>query len=231
MLAAMWIFDKNWPRLGWHLAAFAIASIAIIIGTSVLFRSNRCWIDWLGAFRELGGKPDAFVGDNCSLAHLLRDKRGPAVAMVVTLFVPAVFVLCVALGRQRTLLWDTSQQRRVFNIIALGCAIPLLASPLAWLHYFVLGTPLLLLAFRTRNTTLLGFFLGAIAILLFCLSPLTNYVLWLNDPDSVAARMCAAILIVSAMAVIELARSSNPAVQALSSAPTGDISHASSQIR
>ena len=83
----------------------------------------------------------------------------------------------------------------LYVVIAIGGALPLLASPVAWLHYHVLAIPLLLYMLRPieadedRAWRCIRFILGTFALLMMCTSELVTNWLWLADDQSRARRV------------------------------------------
>jgi hypothetical protein len=109
----------------------------------VFFGRPRVWLEFL----ELLPFPDSitplFEG-NWALAAVLGDLTGLRLAISTVLLV-------VMLGLTGWLLWHRREQLRSaaapdLTAIALGCLVLLLGSPLAWVHYYLLVIPALVLA-------------------------------------------------------------------------------------
>ena len=134
-------------------ALLAGAAFAMLLA-SFAWQSPVVWLDWFKAnATELAGWATVGQGNYAPLALLLH--YSPAVSLLgFGCSLLAVVALGVCLRdpvRPAETAVTTSSECAWF--LAIGCLAPLLITHLAWLHYFVLTTPaLLLVTSRPRQT-------------------------------------------------------------------------------
>jgi hypothetical protein len=257
LLTLMWMVDRRFATLRRHVTGFALAAIAIVIVTSILFGSLRCWPQWLGAAGELQQLVAKEGKQVYSLESVAMARLGLWSALAIQYGVPVLALLAIGLTRVRTAStppagqWDvtfTSRDReeaaalssgktaplrsrlvnkpshaiapappeesrrriRAILLIALGCALPLISSPVCWLHYHILGVPLLMIALRPsqngeeRTWRFARYTLGIFALIVLCRSQLVTDWVWLDDEPSIAARVAGAAALLFVLALLEL---------------------------
>jgi hypothetical protein len=215
LLVAWWIVAARPRVLAAHAIGGGSAAIAAFALSSASFRTAAAWCDWSTALRNLPTDIITLEMGNVGLARLIGDVGGvdPAIPLTLGFFALALGGLWLARDAAE------SGSGRILPeavIVALGSLIPLLGSRLAWLHYFVLTIPMLLILLRPLEP---GAHLAeliarrgvpALAIPLLARIPLQSI-----DPDLgsgvQAALGCVATLLLFAAGLRELGRASPPA--------------------
>lgn len=145
VLALDWVFARDWRRLLREFLAVAVG-LLLAIGTSCyVFRSWSVWFDWIGAMRRI---PPANIGIEMGnfapqviLGRYMDSYVGGALSLVLI-----VLIIGGAYVRRRRLLPGTTLTQRqapqqLVWLLAIGNLGSLLVLKLAWLHYFVLAVP------------------------------------------------------------------------------------------
>jgi hypothetical protein len=152
-----WALEGRWRALGALASGVAAGTLIAVAASSVAFGSPGSWIHWAEAtvFLTQGAGRPTLLGlekGNLSLAQWIFEETGwEASALLSVLLVGAsVWALWVARRQGRAPHGSDPAGSRLVLLAGLGCAIPLLAWPLAWVHYFVLVTPLALYLLRPR---------------------------------------------------------------------------------
>jgi hypothetical protein len=225
LLGLMWLLQQRYDKLIRHAIPFVITVIVVIALTSWRVGSSDCWLKWFGAVHQLEMETMSPQGENYSLAAVALARIGYAAARIVTVLVPLIPLVIFAFRRSGQ---NTKQTTRA---IAIGTALSLLASPFAWLHYFALVTPLLLVALRpidANDTTAENRFwfrlriaLGILSLALICSSPVTNnllgrYPFYAGTFYGRSIRMAGVTTLLFAFALIEFWRDSLPGWPSLS---------------
>jgi len=167
VLGISWLVVGDWRKCR-DQAIGALAAVALSGAlTGLFFGRSRIWLEFL----ELLPFPDAITPlseGNWSPAAVLTDLTGLHLATVL---------LVGLLGLTGWLLWRRRERLRAtaapdLLAVALGCLVLLLGSPLAWVHYYLLTIPALVLAVAAVGA------LGRPAITVFalgaCLLPLLD---------------------------------------------------------
>ena len=141
------------------LAAGTAAGMLVAFGlSSWLFGTPRAWLSWLEHVTLLLGAHDrTLAAGNFALSRVLDERFGVSVGGVLS--VPLLALALAVAWRARAASGcesDSSHASRPLLdelcldvlLVSLGAAASLLGSPLAWLHYFVLVTPLALWLLR-----------------------------------------------------------------------------------
>jgi hypothetical protein len=195
LLGLVWMVERRWRVLGRHATAGLVAGFVLIALSSAYFGSMRAWLDWIGAFRELVGRDYTVEQSNYSLVRYVREAIGPAAGSIV-----GNGVFLASLAGVVWLGWKAVSERTIV-VISLACALPLLTSPISWLHYFALATPLLLLAAAQNR---LAVVLAGLAFFAMSSSSLTSVMLRMDDPHGTAQRMIAATVALCAWGIYQL---------------------------
>ncbi|HEY5961215.1 MAG TPA: glycosyltransferase 87 family protein, partial [Polyangiaceae bacterium] len=122
-----------------------------VVTSTIAIGSTHPWLEWVSALASI---PDANITTmlgNFSPTEVLRPYCGPMTGILLS--APGLALLAYGLAirlraRQRRAVDSASSLARcdLIWVLAIGCLLPIMAVRLAWLHYFVLATPALLLA-------------------------------------------------------------------------------------
>jgi hypothetical protein len=142
LLLLLWRPNRN-DRMPWPWIGALVGVLAAVAFSLTLFSTPAVWRDWFGVLPAISDGGFPFSSGNFALSRLLEDATGFHVHRLLTSLValPAIF-LVVSRG--------PAAPGAEFEIWALGAGavVMLLGSGLAWLHYFVLSVPLLMLAVK-----------------------------------------------------------------------------------
>lgn len=226
LAAIVAVADRDYRRL-LRLLAGACAAAAVAIAVSALYFANpKMWIQFIASLSDtLGEGSYPLEKGNYGLAKLLfgGTGSGPAIILIVLL---SAFLWLMFSTRRKAPALETAVPN-AFAAAGVGCALMLLSSPLAWVHYYVLLIPLSLYVIqpapdpeatplsRGMVVKLLGF------VPLLMLSDLAQYVLS-GVPKALSADFnCATVLtLVLALLQIRRQRQSFNAMQAPTTAGT-----------
>jgi len=219
LVLAWWVAGER-RRIGLTIAGGALGTAVALAVSSAYFGSFEPWRRWIEELGLLMGKgiPSTATG-NMAPAQIVKDAEGalpgwwPPPAAVAAALVAAV-VVAVLLGRRRRGAAATDPAQDV-TLAGLGGAIAVLASPLAWLHYYVLTVPLLLSLLRPRGrATRLEVLAAGLATLAMCWGSLLGLTAALTGADLAGgamaehrmARIGAAVVVFLVLALVDLAR-------------------------
>ena len=208
LLGVMWLVDGQWIVLARHLGGAILGSIVLIAIASLRIGSIHCWIDWLGALHQLGVEERTISGSNYALVQIVREYVGPHLATWTGALIGLIALLTVCVTRARS---PQTSPQRLFTTVALGCAMPLLTAPVAWLHYYIFCTPLLLLmaapitveSGRGLNAAL-RYFIAAVCFIAMSYSPVLAIFVPLDDADSTAIRLASASILLFGFGLWEM---------------------------
>ena len=168
-LTAVWLADRRFSELrsaaiGWTLGAGA----AVAIGSLVF--SWESWSQWISALSVYQSHPAPISQSNWSSARLIFEWTGADVSALLGLSLLVCAATCAYRGRSRAI--GTSPIDRDIAAVGAALLVPLIASQVAWDHYFLLAAPALIVALcPTRGS--LARQIGAAAVLGACaVSPL-----------------------------------------------------------
>jgi len=223
MLVAGWLVNQRFRRALWGLAGMAGAATAAVLVSSLYFRDASCWLAWLRAAGVLMGHGIGTRDGNQSLTRLLVELGWGEHGALLTATLMGIAILCAWRGRRR-IGWRAAwgQERpddpeRVLRedmlVVSAGLGIALIAAPLALLHYFVWLFPRILNAFRRMPGGLaepVARRLVGVAALLALWWPLASVARDVVGPRAGAIgpwafQVCAASLVVYALAMVDLA--------------------------
>lgn len=133
--------DRDYRRLLRLLTGVGVAAAGSIAVSGLYFANPRMWI---GFIKSLSGT----VGDgsyplekgNYGLAKLLFGGTGPGPAIILIVLLAAFSWLVFSTRRKAPAVEPAVTN--AFAAAGVGCALMLLSSPLAWVHYYVLLIPL-----------------------------------------------------------------------------------------
>src|SRR5262249_37652774 len=140
--------------LGWGFAGElrclleSVAGIAAGVLVSVLvsagfFGSFAPWGSWAGELPRLMAPGSPSAGDasegNFSLARLLHDSAGltPGIALPLALLAATIAALALERRRRRANGGEGDRPSRDVLLVGIGAVVSLLATELAWQHYYV----------------------------------------------------------------------------------------------
>jgi hypothetical protein len=135
-------------------AGLAAGAAAAAAGAAAWFGSPQAWLQWGARFPELlAAQPLAVAEGNYALLRLLEQasgwRPGAAAPALLSALATASVWLAVRRGPERF-----AAPRARFELdaalLALGAVVSLLIARLAWLHYYVLAIPAVLVLLRPR---------------------------------------------------------------------------------
>jgi len=207
-----WALFRQWRKLLPAMAGMAAGGMVSVSISTWFFGSFQPWLRW--AFRVpklIGGYEDAANIGDFSPASILKGYFGFSetgylpLLLIVILGILLVF-LWMRGGKPHTL---AAEEEAHILLLSLGALLSLLASNLAWLHYFVLTIPVALFLLRPiddgaatgwkklcRGLAALG--VGMVALVPFkALFQISE-----NDPGS-ALLVCGGTILMFALALYE----------------------------
>ena len=202
--------DRDYRRLLHLLAGACAAAVGAIALSGLYFGNPKMWIGFIKSLSgTLGEGSYPLEKGNYGLAKLLFGGTGPATTMILIVLL-AVFSWLVWSTRRK----GSAAEAAVPNAFAaagVGCAVMLLSSPLAWVHYFVLLIPLSLYVIQSVTDGeasafpggLLAKFLAFFPLLL--LSVLAQYNLG-GNPRGLAFAFNLAAILTLALAMLQIRR-------------------------
>lgn len=158
VLVLGWIFTRQFRRIADHAAGGILGAIFAVATSAAAFGSLGAWTEWVNALR---GLPDAIITvdlGNYAPARLLSDAVG---------FDPAPLLVVAGTGAVAWALWRRSRAARSggpqaapgsrempeeLPLVAIGALLTVLTPRLAWLHYFLLTVPALLVLSRPNES-------------------------------------------------------------------------------
>lgn len=168
-LTAVWLADRRFSELrsaaiGWTLGAGA----AVALGS--LAYSWDSWNQWISALSVYQNHPAPISQSNWSLARLIFEWTEADVSALLAPSLLACAAFCAWRGRSRAT--RTSLIDRDIAAVGAALLVPLIASQIAWDHYFLFAAPALIVALRPTRGALVRQ-VGAGALLCACaVSPL-----------------------------------------------------------
>ena len=135
----------------WESLGIASAALVALLVSIRSFGSLNSWTHWLRQLSETLATPPALKYGNCAPGMVIKELLG--IEMFVQLGITLVAVATVGLYFA---IRNGSRQRRQSDawfldctIVSVGLLIYLLCSKLAWLHYYILAIPGVLLVLRS----------------------------------------------------------------------------------
>jgi hypothetical protein len=218
LLVAFWLVHRRTQTLAWHaVGGAAAAGLAVLLST--LSFGRWAWGEWLATLQLL---PDDIITvelGNFALARLISDWLAFEAVLVLTLLFSALAVVGIVAGRHRASsraaggVPENGRHHGEAVVVAVGCLVMLLGSRLAWLHYFVLAIPMLLVLWRplaaarpTRSDVIARRILPAAVFPLVAINPITNAGGELTD-HQVATAVSLGVLVLFGLGLRELGAS------------------------
>jgi hypothetical protein len=151
LLAAVWLADRRFAELrsaafGWLLGAGA----TVAVGT--LRFSWESWSQWISALAVYQSHPAPISQSNWSSARLIFEWTGADASVLLALSLTVCAATCAWWGRSRAS--RTSRIDRDITAVGSALLVPLIASQIAWDHYFLLAAPALVVALRPAGHSL-----------------------------------------------------------------------------
>ena len=157
-LVLLWFIDRRIGTLRRGLLGMIVGGLlAVAIGT-IAWGSFQLWFDWLGSLSQLAAGPYTVASGNYSLARVILEWSGVDVSLNLAIGLGATIIAAMvrarspsrrpglirstADGGDRQTPDPTAAFGREVLTVGAAIALVLMASPLAWLHYFVLLVPL-----------------------------------------------------------------------------------------
>ena len=141
LAAIVALADRDYRRL-LRLVAGACGAAAGAIAVSALYFANpKMWIEFIASLSDTVGEGSyPLEKGNYGLAKLLFGGTGPGPAIILIVLLSAFSWL--VFSTRRKALRNEAAVPNAFAAAGVGCALMLLSSPLAWVHYYVLLIPL-----------------------------------------------------------------------------------------
>jgi hypothetical protein len=210
-----WAAAGERRRLVQSLAGQVAGVIACVLASAWFFGSLAPWSAWLAEFPRLmaAGSPVAGgAGEgNYSLGRLLHDSAGVSLGSALPGLLVAATIAALALERRwrkgAANLPASDRSTRDVLLVGIGAALSLLATELAWQHYFIAVVPLAMFLVRPSP----GFLVPvAFALLALAMVALQNVgrLFGLHQPAAGAAVVAGGTLLLFGLGLRALARRS-----------------------
>jgi hypothetical protein len=210
LAAIVGLADRDYRRLLHLLAGACAAALGAIALSGLYFGNPKMWVGFLNSLSgTLGEGSYPLEKGNYGLAKLLFGGTGPGTAMIPIVLL-AVFSWLVWSTRRKT----SGAEAAVPNAFAaagVGCALMLLSSPLAWVHYFVLLIPLSLYVIQSVTNQEDAAFAGGLLAKLLAFLPLLllSVLVQFNlggSPRALASAFNFAAVLTVALAMLQIRR-------------------------
>lgn len=204
--------DRDYRRLLRLLIGIVVSSVACIAASGLYFGNPKIWIGFVKSLSDtLGDGSYPLEKGNYGLAKLLFGGTGPGTTVIMIVLV-AVFAWLIFSTRRKAPAVEASVPN-AFAAAGVGCAVMLLSSPLAWVHYYVLLIPLSLYVIQPAPNEEAAFAKLLAFLPLLLLSVLAQYQMGGAPRLLSAAFNCATVLtLVLAMLLMRRQRISAGAV-------------------
>ena len=205
LLAMPSLRDRRFAQLGRALLGGLAGFVAAVLASSVHFGSPGIWLTWFSALRELERLEWPMSDGNTALSGFFPGIGSGTRALIAL----------VSIAISGAALWRSRIPRLDREVIALGLGIAasLLSAGLAWIHYYLLLTLLIVWLLRPAATRLAQR-LTLVAMILFAVTPLAVTPLGIFASPSgafTATQMVLGLLTLCVAALFELSRAA-PAV-------------------
>jgi hypothetical protein len=154
VVAALLIFglaDREYGRLARSLVGMFASLLAAAVTAAMYFGRATVWSDFLRSVPRTLDAGYQVANGNYGLAALLPTMTDLPLARILAVGFVAALVVVVMLTRSRTIARPRSSDwtlHESFLVTGTGCALMLLTSQLAWLHYYALLIPIALYLLR-----------------------------------------------------------------------------------
>lgn len=205
LLITVWLMDKQYKTILMQSFGIGLSAFTTLLISRHYFRSFECWTEWLEILKTMDSRKIPVSMGNESLSRLILEWNGSDVSMILLICVLIVTIVLAWLGRSRSSGKTDVCFHRDSLAVGMGCVIMLLVSKLAWLHYYMLATPLLLYLFRHEKgselhspMTRLRKIMVIVVIVLYSLRP----ILYIIGPVSNAVHVAVIISTGTAMLLV-----------------------------
>lgn len=142
-----WWLRGDSARLWAHLAGAALGVLAAFGCAAAFFGTPEVWVWWLEAAARLTDDFPVSVADgNFAPSHVLEQFYGIRLGLAWPLAIVALLGMALRHAAHRS--GPGEHEGEILPLVGIGVAASLLASPLAWLHYYLLSVFLVLWALR-----------------------------------------------------------------------------------
>ncbi len=213
MFAASWMISRRFRELGIVALGAVIAITFAFVLSSLVFLSATCWIEWFAAVRAMPASIISTQMGNYALERILFDLTGVHLSLWLMLLCLGAPLLCLLTGmRRRELTTEEGPDCDFLRdelMVAAGCLVYLLSAPLAWIHYFLLTLPMIVISFRPLGAQvpqagiLVRRGLGAVALLGLSVHPIAT-LFGASDPHFFALTFSGSTLILFGLALWEM---------------------------
>jgi hypothetical protein len=146
------VADQDYKRLSRLLVGAGIAVVALIAASAAYFGTTAVWFEFVRSLpRTLHTTSYTSENGNVSLSALFGGMSGRPSLIAIALLAGLGWLLFATRKRRRSPVLRSSTERNsamlfhsAFFAGGCGCAVMLLSSPLAWVHYYLLLLPLTL---------------------------------------------------------------------------------------
>jgi len=181
-------------------AGLALGTAGAIVASAAIYGSTSIWSEWLAYVRNFAERPPPLASGNFALPSVLGlDTVANAPALIA---LALLSVLAVTAYAQRDALARMRDRDALVWAIGTGITISVLASALAWVHYYNLVLPLVVYLFASHDTRRSPVHLaaGAIGLLLVAGKPVAWLFASALTPRLIAAQTVAGVAILFAAA-------------------------------
>ncbi len=229
LLGALLAFKPNLAAiaavvvLGWGIAGEGRRVVASLVGqvagvllavlaSIAFFGSAAPWSAWMRELPRLMRAGSPVAGDaregNYALVRLLRDAAGVSLGPVLPALLVLATIAALVVGRRRSA--SAPDATLTVLLVGVGAAVSLLATELAWQHYFVAIVPLALFLLRPGQ----GRVSAALACVGLPMASLQNVgrLFDLHQPAAGAAIVAGGTLLLFAIGLAELAAGARASV-------------------
>lgn len=227
--------DRDYRRILRLLTGACVAAAGCIALSGLYFANFKMWIGFIKSLSDtLGGGSYPLEKGNLGLAKLLFGGTGPGPAIVLIVLLAAFSWLVFSTRRKAPAVEPAVPN--AFAAAGVGCAMMLLSSPLAWVHYYVLLIPLSLYVIQPApdgeasplSDGIIAKLLAFVPLLM--LSVLAEY--YMNGIALSVDFNCATVLTLAlAMLQIRRQRGSMSTLQAPTATGTKHSKHSRSELR
>jgi hypothetical protein len=201
VMGLSWLLARDFRKVRDQCLGMAIGAGFGLLAAGAYFGTLGVWLDFV-AILPIPSEIVPFSEGNYAPAAQILELSGVQIAPYLSLLL---------LGVTAGLLWRRIEAVRGsrphdFAVAALGCQFFLLASPVAWVHYYLLCLPACLLALRAEGVgsrALARRLLAGVALVPLVRSPVTQQ-LWNAYPHTYAVGVSLAMLILFALVLCQL---------------------------
>jgi Glycosyltransferase family 87 len=138
-----------------QIAGLVVGVLVAFVVSGFVFGGMQCWHSF---YESLARMPDGIIRvdqGNISPQMLLRASIGTDFGLTMIPLVVCISIVALWVRRRQKfpVVYSNStvESRRQLSYLALGCLLVVLLPPLAWLHYFIMTVPALLLVLPQAN--------------------------------------------------------------------------------